>query len=161
MRVTEMEEYSQGHVLITWWLWLVKSRDWSCDITMWLCAHVVTWLTMGENIRVCDNHDPLPRNNNGRRSSRVIPEIHLSTVWNPQEDHLRQRHKVHIKICQRTMWSPANTPEHIHGLSSEDRWAIGMHKPMVRAIPSVLLRWTTRWLAQVATNSGIRAQLLA
>ena len=50
VRYTTMEGSSHDHVLITWWLWLVRSHDWSCDPY----ARVVTWLTLDENIRVHD-----------------------------------------------------------------------------------------------------------
>ena len=46
VRLTTIEGSSQDHVLVTWWLWLVKSRDWSCDVIMWFlctCCHVANF----------------------------------------------------------------------------------------------------------------------
>ena len=43
VRLTTIEGSSHDHVLITWWLWLIRSRDWSCDMVMWslyTCCHV-------------------------------------------------------------------------------------------------------------------------
>ena len=46
VRFTTIEGPSHDHVLITWWLWLIRSRDWSCDMIMWslcTCCHVTNF----------------------------------------------------------------------------------------------------------------------
>ena len=45
---------------ITWLLWTFMSCDWSCDMIMWLCACVVTWLTLDQNIHVHDKPPWIP-----------------------------------------------------------------------------------------------------
>ena len=46
----------------------------------------------------------------------------------PQENYLRSRYKIYIKICKNTLQHVEDTPEYFLCVPSKDRWAVRMNK---------------------------------
>ena len=68
--------------------------------------------------------------------------VHLR--YDTGKSHNRSGYKVHIKVCQRTMWCATNQAEHINGLPP----MANPKEPVPWNIPQVLLQRKARWLAQ-------------
>src|SRR5260221_2107450 len=104
---------------------------------------------------------PVQRSHRLRRSGATIPDPRPPALWASKEDHIRQRHTLHIKIRIRTILPHGHPSEHQHCVPPPDRWSKRKNKPNARTISPHLLWNATEQLARLAAASTIYKEFMA
>src|SRR5712671_3449540 len=84
-----------------------------------------------------------------------------SPLQPPQKGYLRQRSPLRFKLLPRNVQPARYQAEHFNGLPPTDRWPKRTNQSISGAIPTIILRNTSKGLGSMATASPVYPELLA